>query len=79
MKNCKSRPYNIYNPGRKCLAESQTFMALINVKNNSFLKFSRVTKEIFPIMRPDDISAAAKYDPLVCLYSEWLLSKHKRQ
>ncbi|KAI4463195.1 hypothetical protein MML48_4g00007080 [Holotrichia oblita] len=30
-------------------------------------------------MRPDDISAVVKNDPLICLYGEALLSKHKRQ
>lgn len=30
-------------------------------------------------MRPDEISAVAKYDILICLYGEKHLKKHKRE
>ncbi|XP_074027761.1 uncharacterized protein isoform X1 [Leptinotarsa decemlineata] len=48
-------------------------------KNHEFLKSSRIKDEIFIIMRPDDISLVAKNDPLICLYGEALLNKHKRK
>lgn len=80
IKNCEMRIKQGDTTGTKnCLTSSQTFMALVNAKNNDFLKFSRLKKEVFQIMRPDDISEAAKNDPLICLYGEMLLSKHKRQ
>lgn len=78
VKKCKSKPENTQH-SKKCLTTSQTFMALINSKNNNFLKSTRVKNEVFNIMRPDDISAVVKNDPLICLYGEALLSKHKRQ
>ncbi|KAI4455379.1 hypothetical protein MML48_9g00013103 [Holotrichia oblita] len=78
VKKCESRPENTQH-SKKCLTNSQTFMALINSKNSNFLKSTRVKNEVFNIMRPDDISAVVKNDPLICLYGEALLSKHKRQ
>lgn len=36
-------------------------------------------KEVFDNMRADKISEVAKTDPLICLYGESLLAKHKRQ
>ncbi|CAG9825764.1 unnamed protein product [Phaedon cochleariae] len=48
-------------------------------KNNDFLKSSRLKEEVFNIMCPDDISLTAKNYPLVCLYAEALLNKHKRK
>lgn len=78
IKRCKSKPNNT-EPPKNCLSASQTFMAMINLKNCNFLKTSRVKREIFDVMRPDDISATVKNDTLICLYGETLLSKHKRQ
>ncbi|KAJ8959478.1 hypothetical protein NQ318_022175 [Aromia moschata] len=75
VKVCKSKPDTVTNPGKNCLSKSQTFMALASLKNQEFLKNSQVLE----IMRPDEISAACKSDPLICLYGEALLSKHKRQ
>lgn len=43
-----------------------------------FSKSSRL-KEVFGIMRADDISAVAKSDSLICLCRASLLSEHKRQ
>lgn len=78
VKLCKSKPDNKLKPGRRCLAESQTLMALVSVKNHAFLKNARIKNEVFPLMRPDNISKEAKNDPLICMYGETLLSKHKR-
>lgn len=47
--------------------------------SNRFLRNSRLRKEVFNIMRADDISLEAKSDPLICLYGEHLLKKHKRK
>lgn len=79
VKICASRPETDLNPGSQCLRNSQNFMTLVFSKNQEFLKSSRLGKEVFSIMRPDDISAVAKTDTLICLYGEALLSKHKRQ
>lgn len=79
VKICKLKPVNLKNPGAKCLANSQTFMAIAHSKNHAFLKSSRLKEEVFGIMRADEISAVAKSDPLICLCGEALLSKHKRQ
>lgn len=79
VKNCKSKQKNDTQVSKNCLTTSQTFMALINSKNSDFLKSSRVKNEVFCLMRPDAISAVVKNDPLIYLYGEALLSKHKRQ
>ncbi|KAK4886952.1 hypothetical protein RN001_003223 [Aquatica leii] len=79
VKICKNKPDNIKNSRQNCLTTSQTFMASIISKNHEFLKNSRIKKEVFSIMRPDNISAVAKSDPLICLYGENLLNKHKRK
>lgn len=76
VKVCKSKPSDVTNPGKNCLSKSQTFMAS---KNHDFLRTSRLKKEIFEIMRADSVSNIAKSDPLICLYGELLLAKHKRQ
>lgn len=79
VKICKNKPASKVRPGRKCLTKSQTFTASVMFKNHQFLKASCIKDEVFSIMRADDISAAAKTDPLICLYGEALLNKHKRQ
>lgn len=79
VKICDSRPETDLNPGKQCLKNSQNFMVLISSKNQEFLKSSRLKQEVFSVMRPDDISAVAKTDTLICLYGEALLSKHKRR
>lgn len=79
VKTCKSKPENILKPGKNILAKSQTFMATMTSRNHDFLKTSRIKSEVFNIMRPDDISAVVKTDPLICLYGETLLNRHKRK
>lgn len=79
VKICKQRPSNIMNPGKNCLGSSQSFLASSILKNHEFLKKLRIYKEVFEIMRADDTSSVAKSDPLICLYGEHLISKHKRQ
>lgn len=79
VKICKNRPNDNTKLNKNYLGTSQTYMAMINSKNSDFLKSSRIKMEVFSIMRPDDISAIVKNDPLICLYGEVLLSKHKRQ
>lgn len=61
------------------MTQAQTFMASVKWKNQDFLKASRIRSEVFKIMRPDEISFEAKADPMICLYGENLLNKHKRQ
>lgn len=79
VKICTNRPPEVTNPGKNCLTNSQTLMATISSRNQDFLKTSRIKKEVFGIMRPDEISHVAKKDPVICLYGERLLNKHKRQ
>lgn len=79
VKRCKHKPENISEPGKKCLSISQTFVALATSKNQEFLNNARIKNEVFDIMRADDISLIAKTDPLICLYGEYLLVKHKRK
>lgn len=62
---------------RYALTQSQTFLAAARCQNE-FLTKSRLKKEVFSIMRPDDISAVAKNDLLICLFGERHLKKHKR-
>ncbi|KAJ8911356.1 hypothetical protein NQ315_011649 [Exocentrus adspersus] len=79
VKICKLKPPDTTNPGKNCLSKSQTYMASMTSKNQNFLKSSRIREEVFSIMRPDEISGVAKNDPLICLYGEELLNKHKRK
>nr|XP_023011705.1 uncharacterized protein LOC111501996 [Leptinotarsa decemlineata] len=76
-KNCGAK---IDNMGSKTqhLTESQTFLATTGLLGNH-LNRSRLKNEVFCIMRPDEISLTAKTDPLICLYGESYLSKHKRK
>lgn len=60
------------------LSESQTFLATTGMLGN-YLNKSRIKEEVFNIMRPDDISHAAKTDPLICLFGESYIGKHKRK
>ncbi|CAH0558564.1 unnamed protein product [Brassicogethes aeneus] len=79
VKICKNKPKDEKHVGKRCLSKSQTFMALVNSKNEEFLKKSRIKDEVFGIMRPDNISYVAKNDALICLYGESILNKHKRK
>nr|CAI5858179.1 unnamed protein product [Callosobruchus analis] len=60
------------------LSEAQTFIAATGLLGN-YLEKSRLKAEVFSIMKADKISFAAKCDPLICLYGESYLSKHKRK
>lgn len=78
-KTCPGRVNGDKKKGRRyVLTQSQTFLAAARCQND-FLSNSRLKKEIFSIMRPDDISAAAKNDLLICLFGERHLKKHKRE
>jgi hypothetical protein len=79
VKICKQKPASEKEPGKNCLTKSQNFLATITSKNQSFLRSDRIKNEVFSIMRADEISYAAKSDPLICMYGESLLNKHKRQ
>lgn len=45
---------------------------------SDFYSTLRLKKEVFPIMRSDDISKSAMNDVLICSYAESLLLRHKR-
>lgn len=78
-KICKSKIIDENKGHRKQhLSEAQTFMATTGLLGN-YLNKSRLRKEVFSIMRPDHISFVAKHDPLICLYGESYLNKHKRK
>ncbi|KAB0805127.1 hypothetical protein PPYR_02097 [Photinus pyralis] len=78
VKRCTRRPVDQGKP-KSWLAESQSFSALVKLKNDKLLKSLRIREEVFSVMKPDEISHTAKSDPLIILYGEHLISKHKRQ
>lgn len=57
---------------------SQTLIACAIEGNNTLHKL-RVRKEVFDIMKADDISLVAKTDPLICQFGEQYLKKHRRK
>ncbi|XP_050509153.1 uncharacterized protein LOC126886322 [Diabrotica virgifera virgifera] len=59
------------------LSLSQVFTVCSGV-HGDFLASLRLKKEVFPIMRSDEISRTAMKDMLICSYAESLLRKHKR-
>lgn len=77
-KICKAKINNEKEIFRKShLSEAQTLLATTGILGN-YLSKSRLRKEVLDIMKPDMISLAAKNDPLICLYGESYLNKHKR-
>lgn len=77
-KICKSKVENKTVGSQNHLTESQTFLATTGMLGNMLNK-SRIKKEVFSIMRPDDISYVAKTDSLICLFGESYINKHKRK
>ncbi|XP_044765145.1 uncharacterized protein LOC123321547 [Coccinella septempunctata] len=77
-KICKANANNDYNKSNKHVTNAQTFMVTTGILGN-FLNRSRIKTEVFSIMRADNISFTAKSDPLICLYGESYLNKHKRK
>lgn len=77
-KNCKANRNNDLGNPNKHIANAQTFLVTTGMLGN-FLNKSRIKSEVFSIMRPDEISYTAKSDPLICLYGESYLNKHKRK
>lgn len=67
VKFCRNKPADIRNAGKSCLSRSQSFMASAMLKNQEYLRTSRLKKEVFDIMPADNISEVAKNDPLICL------------
>ncbi|KAF2903453.1 hypothetical protein ILUMI_02734 [Ignelater luminosus] len=67
VKQCRNIPSDVINPGKRCTSTSQTFMASMLSKNHEYLRTSRIKKEVFDIMRADEVSGVAKSDPLTCL------------
>lgn len=62
----------------KHLSDAQTFLAATGLLGN-YLNRGRLKTEVFSVMRADEISFAAKTDPLICIYGESYLMKHKRK
>lgn len=77
-KICKSKLVNKTNNSKNHLTDSQTFLATTGMLGN-ILNRSRIKKEVFSIMRPDNISFTAKSDSLICLFGESYINKHKRK
>lgn len=78
-KNCKSKTTNTAESTRRNhLTDSQTLLASVGLLGDYHNK-SRLQSDVFSIMRPDDISFTAKKDPLIFLYGESYLAKHKRK
>lgn len=80
VQKCKSKPDNYQKSRMRANpnGESQTLLAIHYGAHGSFLSKSRLKMEVFPIMAADEISATAKSDPLICIYGESYLGKHKR-
>lgn len=76
-KKCPIKPQT-ENGSVKPKTESQNMLASMKV-GSRFMKESRLRKEVFDNMRADSISLEAKSDPLICLYGEHILKKHKRK
>ncbi|KAJ8909260.1 hypothetical protein NQ315_011239 [Exocentrus adspersus] len=78
-KACRGRVTAKQKTGKLyALTQSQTFIAAARCQNDFLLK-SRLKNEVFSIMKPDNISAVAKNDLLICLFGETHLKRHKRQ
>lgn len=77
-KACKANANNDFGNSNKHIANAQTFLVATGILGN-FLNRSRIKTDVFSIMRPDEISYTAKSDPLICLYGESYLNKHKRK
>ncbi|KAJ8945466.1 hypothetical protein NQ314_009218 [Rhamnusium bicolor] len=77
-KICKSKMGNETAHSKNHLTESQTFLATTGILRN-VLNTGRIKKEVFSIMKPDNISYTAKTDPLICLFGESYINKHKRK
>ncbi|XP_074026783.1 uncharacterized protein [Leptinotarsa decemlineata] len=76
-KQCPARS-NCKNMKRENhLSLSQVFTVCSGV-HGDFLASLRLKKEVFPIMRSDEISRTAMKNMLICSYAESLLRKHKR-
>lgn len=73
--NVKNSPIGMK---RQHLSESQTMLACTGYLGD-YMNKSRLSEEVFKIMRPDKISFVAKNDALICLYGESYLGKHKRK
>lgn len=79
-KTCKSKPENVDGRTRSNpVGDSQTLLEVHYGAHSSFLVKSRLKREVFPIMVADDIAKTAKLDPLICIYGECYLGKHKRR
>lgn len=59
------------------LSEAQMF-SVCTGEYKDFYSTLRVTKEVFPIMKNDDVSKAAMGDVLICSFGESQIQKHKR-
>ncbi|KAJ8929584.1 hypothetical protein NQ314_017691 [Rhamnusium bicolor] len=58
-------------------SQAQTFLVSTGLLGNLINK-SRI-REVFKSLRADNIGFAARSDPLICLYGESILGKHKRK
>nr|CAI5866698.1 unnamed protein product [Callosobruchus analis] len=59
------------------LSSAQLY-SICSGSRKDFYATLRLKKEVFPIMRNDNISTTAMKDTLICNYAESLLRKHKR-
>lgn len=76
QKQCKSKTNNTKDTKRNHLTDSQTLLASTGLLGD-YLNKSRLKADVFSIMKPDNISYTAKSDPLIFLYGEFYLDKHK--
>lgn len=77
-KKCHAKLDSKNTSRKQHLSEAQTLLASTGLLGD-FLKNSRLKADVFSIMRGDEISLTAKQDPLICLFGQSLLAKHKRK
>lgn len=77
-KICKANPNKDFKESNKHVTNAQTFLVTTGILGN-FLNRSKIKTDVFSIMKADEISYTAKTDPLICLYGESYLNKHKRK
>lgn len=76
-KTCKGSKDNVGTKSNH-LSDAQTFIVSTGLLGD-YLNKSRLKSEVFSIMRPDEISLSAKGDPLICVFGESYINKHKRK
>lgn len=76
-KHCKAKKESNNMKNFNHRSQAQTFLVSTGLLGN-FLNKSRLIG-VFKSLRADNIGLAARSDPMICLYGESILGKHKRK